>query len=424
MKTLKRIGTLALAAAMAVSILTGCQSSAQTQADSSSFAVPESIDLSTVTDPFLVTSGLSGDTVVATAGEIEITAADILYWIAYSADSLLSYYSLYGMTELPWDQEVDGVSFSETMKKEALDTAVLYAVIPQIGAAEGVGVSEEFATTFEEALVNMAEVLGGEELRDHYLWQYPLTTELYTKLCQSEEINSAILEARYGEGTEGYPTDEEVFSFLEDDQQCYFFKHILFLVEETTDDNGEVTDNSAEQKERAEEVLAQLRASDDPAALFDTLMNEYSEDGGLASYPDGYLGTASDSALVGNTMVSVVEEAALSMEDWGISDVVENTEGSYHGYHIVMRLPLRESVDPADYVQSYISEQMNALQQEWIGMNEIVTNENYDKIDLSDFYSALNVLRDAVEAESEANSAAADASGDASASSSASSSQG
>ena len=47
-----------------------------------------------------------GDTVVAQVGDVDITAAELLYWVAYSADSMLSYYSTYfGITELPWDTE-------------------------------------------------------------------------------------------------------------------------------------------------------------------------------------------------------------------------------------------------------------------------------------------------------------------------------
>ena len=438
MKHLKRAGALALALVLTLTCLSGCKTSS---ASTGSFTVPESIDLATVTDPCLATSGLTGDTVVATAGEVEITAAQLLYWIAYSADNLLSYYSMYGLTELPWDAEADGATLADSIKKNSLDTAALYALLPHMGKAEGLEVSEEFTTTFADSLVQMSETLGGDELMDHYLWQYPLTRSLYTHLCESEEINSMLLDVHFGEGTVGYPTDEQVLSFLEDDQQCYFFKHILLLVEETSDGSGDssesssssatVADNSAEQKALAEELLAQLRASDDPLTLFDQLMNEYSEDGGLTSYPDGYLGTASDSAIVGNTMVSVVEDVCLSMDDYEISDVLENTVGSYHGYHIVLKLPLAESVSADDYRQDYISVQMDQLQKQWLADNPVVTNENFDKINPSDFYAALTVLRQAVSDEMEAldaenSSSSTSASGSAApdASGSASSSQG
>jgi len=171
MKHFKRMGALALALVLTLGCLSGCQKSESSP--SSSFTVPESIDLASVTDPFLTVSGLSGDTVVATAGEVEVTAQQLLYWVAYSADNLLSYYSMYGMTELPWDTEAEGVTLADSIKKNSLDTAVLYALLPQMGKAEGLEVSDEFSATFADSMVQMSETLGGDELMDHYLWQYP-----------------------------------------------------------------------------------------------------------------------------------------------------------------------------------------------------------------------------------------------------------
>ena len=86
MKTMKRLFSLALVLALAVSALTGCgggdgsASSADPagSAPSDSSADPaEALDLSQITDPYLATSGLAGDTVVARAGDQDITAAQL-----------------------------------------------------------------------------------------------------------------------------------------------------------------------------------------------------------------------------------------------------------------------------------------------------------------------------------------------------------
>lgn len=68
---------------------------------------------------------------------MDITAAELLYWVAYSADSMLNYYSTYfGITELPWDTEdASGVTLTQGTLDNALRTAALYALIP--GVAEG-----------------------------------------------------------------------------------------------------------------------------------------------------------------------------------------------------------------------------------------------------------------------------------------------
>lgn len=90
------------------------------------------MDLDAVTDVFLTTAGIPGDTVVAQVGDVDITAAELLYWVAYSADSMLSYYSTYfGITELPWDTEdASGVTLTQGTLDNALRTAALYALIP------------------------------------------------------------------------------------------------------------------------------------------------------------------------------------------------------------------------------------------------------------------------------------------------------
>jgi len=211
----------------------------------------------------------------------------------------------------------------------------------------------------------------------------------------------------FGEGGEMYPSDDEVIAYVEDEMQLYSVKHILLasMDTETREPLDEAT--VAQKKATAEDLVKQLRASDDPIALFDELMHEYSEDPGLAAYPDGYL------ANYPGQMVPEFEEASLALEVGGISDVVE-AEGT--GFHIILRLPLE--IDPANYREAYVSEHMMATQDEWLSELELTTNEAYDQIDAGVFYDTLLVLRKtiddkmaeiAAELEAEASSASGSA---------------
>lgn len=416
MKLFKRALALGLSLALSVGCLTACGQKTP--------SVPESIDLSAVTDPFLTTAGLNGSDVVATVGETEITADQLLYWIAYSADSLSQYYGMYsGQTDLPWDSETESGTLAESVKKNALETAALYTLLPQKAQEDQLELSQEYRDSFDIAMEQMAAQMEDEKHLEYTLWYYPLTEELYTGLCDSEQYNNQIMEYHFGENGDGYPTDDEVLSYLEDDEQCYFFKHILLLVEETAAEgdtsasaSASVTDNAEAQKAQIEDILQQLKQSDDPITLFDTLMNQYSQDGGLATYPDGYLGSVNTSSTVGMKMNTPVEEACLALEEGQISDVIEVTAdvGGYHGYHIVLRLPVEGNVDMANYRQAYISSQMTAMQDQWLTENEIVTNEKFDKLDVASYYAALNTLRDAISAEltpeTDADAGSADAS--------------
>lgn len=401
MKLFKRAGALALALALTAGCLTGCGQKTTTQA-------PESIDLTTVTDPYLTTAGLSADTVVATVGEQDITADQLLYWIAYSADSLSNYYSMYSAdAQLPWDTETESGTLAESVKKNALETAALYTLLPEKAKADGLELSQGYKDSFAIAMDQMTAQMAEEEHLNYTLWYYPLTQQLYTALCDSEEYNTQIMEHRFGEGSDGYPTDSEVLTYLEEDEQCYFFKHILLTVEETPAEEGDTSastsaaDNNAQQKALIEDILQQLKDSDDPITLFDSLMKQHSMDPGRYSYPEGYLGTVNADSATGMKMNAPVEEACLALEEGQFSEIIEVTqeEGGYHGYHIVLRLPVEGNANAADYRQAYVSAQMTALQDQWLAENEIVTNETYDKLDVPSFYATLTVMRDAITAE-------------------------
>ena len=398
MKLLKRAGALALTLALTVGCLSGCGKQEP--------PVPQAIDLSTVTDPYLTTGGLSADTVVATVGEHEITADQLLYWIAYSADSLVNYQSMYSTdTQLPWETETESGTLADSVKKNALETAALYTLLPAMAQQAGLELSQAYKDSFAISLEQMTAQMANEELMEHSLWYYPLSVDLYTRLCNSEEYNSLLMEHYFGEGGDGYPTDDEMLTFLEEDEQCYFFKHILLTVEETPAEGdasaSTVTDNAAEQKQLIEDLLAKLKKSSDPITLFDSLMKEYSEDPGRYSYPEGYLGSVNPSSTVGMKMNTPVEEACLALEEGQFSEIVEVTEeeGGYHGYHIVLRLPVEGNVDMNDHRDAYTAAQMTHQQDQWLAENEIVTNEHYDNLDVPTYYATLDVLREALKAE-------------------------
>ena len=127
-------------------------------------------------------------------------------------------------------------------------------------------------------------------------------------------------------------------------------------------------------------------------------MNDYSEDTGLATNPDGY------QAVEAGQMVPEFEEASLALEPGEISDIVE----SDYGYHIILRLPLE--VEPADYQADFVQEKMTQLQQGWLDEHEIVTNDAFDQLDVPAFYETVTALRQAVSTRMEELSAQEDAS--------------
>lgn len=388
MTIMKRLLALGLSAALGLSLLTGCskgdgssassdaQDGSQSGNSSSSTSEVEPMDLTGVTDPYLASAGVAGDTVVGTVGDIEITADSVLYWLNYT----ISYTSsMLGSEEIPWDMEMeDGTQLGAGMLNTALQQAAFYQLVPELAAQVGLSVPQETVDGLKEDCASIVEQLGSEELAEHYFWMNMMTSGLYQSLFAGGEASVLLQDYYYGEGAEGYPTDAETLAYAQDELGVYRAKHILLLTMDM--DTREALDDAtiAEKKAQADDLLAQLRASDDPITLFDTLMNEYSEDTGLAANPDGY-------TTYKGMMVSAFEDAALALKDGEISDVVE----SEYGYHIILRLPL----DPDDYRDEIAAQRMDERSQQWLEEYGVETTEAYDQISPADFWEKAQSLQ-------------------------------
>lgn len=397
---MKRFGALALCAALSLSLLAGCKSgdpagsssdrSSSSSSGSSSQTEEPTLDLTGVTDPYLATAGVTGDTVVAQAGGVDITAAQWLQWAASYADQYAQYFG----SDLPWDQDDGSGTMEDAIKEAALQMAQLYALLPGEAAREGVAVDDSQLAEDEASLDKMAEDLGGDEMAQHYLWQIPLTRQSYLDMRLSAMASGAIQEARYGENGTQRPTDAQVLAYATDELGiAYRVKHILLTTVDTskplTDEDGKQTGEYepldeatvAEKRKLAEDILAQLEGSSDPVALFDDLMHQYSEDTGLSSNPDGY------DAQEGQ-MVEPFEKASLALKEGEFSGIVE----SAFGYHIILRLPIIADNYRDDYV-TYLMTQDN---EKLLDSDPAATNQVYDSMDLKAFYENLTALRNTV----------------------------
>lgn len=396
MKQMKRFGALALALAVSLSALTGCggggaassdgsASSAGAGSSASSSEQIEPMDLSQVTDPVLAVSGLARDAVVANVGQAQVTADELLYWIVNGVNLNLS---RSGADQLPWDLELeDGGTLADSIKSSALEVAAFYALLPQKAREEGItDVTQETLDQLEELRSSYLSKLGSEKMVDYYFLAGGMADwNTFVALNHKADLLTQLQERYFGEGTEGYPTDAEVLAFAQDELGAFRVKHILLMTSDQ--DTREPLDEAAiaEKKALAEDILAQLRASGDPITLFDELMNQYSEDGGLAANPEGYLFDANDS-LVGG-----FREATLALEVGQISDIVETD----YGYHILLRLPM----DPAEFREQAVAWRMQERSDQWLSEAGVETTQAYDQLDLTQLWVQYQSLQQAAYAQ-------------------------
>ena len=404
MNKMKKLLALALACAMALSMLAGCSSKEEPASESgteveSTPYVPsityEEVDLSTLTEPVEFVAGMAPDTVVGTVGGYDITVDSLLYWFNYAATYTLQQYYYLGMSDVDWRADIGTVmSIAETVLGSALELASYYALLPGKAAQEyGLTPDQAELDQLNKELQSVLEYFEGDETKAaHYLWMSMTDAEQHANMVATASLENQLQEVLFGKGGQREATDAELIAYATDELGYYGAKHILLVTVDmdapTYNEDGslkgfEPLDDAtvASQKALIEDLKAQLDAAADPVALFDTLMMEYSEDTGLSSYPDGY------TAYQGQ-MVEEFETAALALNVGEISDVVE----SLYGYHIIMRTPL----DPEEYRADYVAIQMDDLGREWLEANTVQSNEAFASIDADEALDRMFAMQEAI----------------------------
>lgn len=247
-------------------------------------------------------------------------------------------YSLYEAANLQMDAYYKNQG--QTLTAEQLEEqAYLYIteryLVCQEAAKAGISLTEEEVNAVKENL--SAIVLSmGEETYKNQIAALGYNEDTYLEL----QLQLALMDKF--EKTLGFTADEEDIrayydaNLADKEQEYWVAKHILFSTEGKTD---------AEKKEirqTAETVLRRIQNGAD----FDALMNQYSEDPGLAAYPDGYTFTAGQ-------MVPEFEESVKNLKNNRVSELVETD----YGYHIIKRIS-SGMTDSYDRLKDAIKQQL------------------------------------------------------------------
>lgn len=298
---------------------------------------------------------------VATVGDIKITEGEFRGYLSSVKTQMMD-------TELQTDEdweinEIEGKKAIDVAKETALDSAIQNALCIETAKRAGIELDNSDKKEIEQTKNQIVASYGGEDGYKKYLKENGVSDEFFDRMCQANvyrvKIARTLMSKAPSEAEQKKYFEEHVEEFSEYRKKA---KHILFLTEDPQTRQPKSEEEKIKAKELFENVLKRAQAGEN----FDALMNEYSEDPGLATAPSGYVFGAGE-------MVPEFEQAVFSAKEGEITSCV-----SSYGYHIIKRLPLEFS-DVSNYViSSLILEMADEKIEQWKNEYSIKVEKNED----------------------------------------------
>ena len=343
--------------------------------------------------------GGSEEDTVMTVNGFDVSFDEYMTWLGSAVSEIKDIYSSYSGTGVDWDGSFlfdDSITNAEWCIKRATENVTKLHTVESKASELGVTVTDEQKQDIEDELKELRDTYATGDDPDasmkEFLASYNYTEDSYKTQRRLNNLYYNLFAELYGEQGSKL-SDEKVQAYAEENDYITS-AHILFLTSETvTGEDGKSTskelsdEQKAEKKAKAEELCAELKAISDDSerwTRFKELMNEYSEDTGLAQFPEGYCFTK-------GSMVTEYDDASRALKEYEVSDVVE----SQFGYHVIMRLPTKgtdlvsysngyqQSVVPLTYLAAPV--EFDADIADWASNAEIKYTKLYDSIDFSQF---------------------------------------
>ena len=278
----------------------------------------------------------------------DVTWGEYFSWLYMSAMQTEQYFVAMGNYGVPlkWSDPVgeDGSTYADSAIAGGENTLRQLMTILGYAESQGVEASQETLEAVQaqresDKLATVGEE-GTEEDFAQFLHSLYRSEEAYQCATMANYLNLQHYSDTYGENFEKV-SDEQALGYLEENGYLYA-NHILLTTMDLQ--TGEALEEAAvaEKEAQAQALAEELQAIQDPEQLvkrFQELKEEYDEDTGKFTYPDGYV-------FLPGEMVAEFEEGVKALADYGVSQPVKTS----YGYHVILRLPLT-----ADTVVSYDS---------------------------------------------------------------------
>ncbi len=309
------------------------------------------IALAIILVPLLNTKSpiLTNKTVLTIDG-VKIPADEFSYYVGYVVDSYASYYG--------YDYFNNETNFSSILNYV---TQVLkeHYVVYNWALEEGYTLSDEEKQEVQQQIDDLKATYDSEEEFQDALKTSHLTEDLYEKMLLTDAVINKFSDAIYDSETSKYAPDKADVDRLREENGIIASKHILLLSGETEEENGQIL-------EKMNDILDRIRNGED----FDELMNEYSEDTGLADNPNGY-------TFMPVEMVDEFYDATAALQVGEVSGIVPSS----YGFHIIKRI----EPDYEETVNRLISIVVNDELQARLEKANVKLGSGFDKIKYSDF---------------------------------------
>ena len=379
---MKHFRLLALLLALML-CLTSCDGSTSSAGESPDATIPAEALEDVV---YYLTDGTyTKDSVLVTVGDTPISAAHVLYWIAYQQYNLVNYYYNYGGVVLNMDDEMDnGLTVGQYLFEFGLSTATAYAVGNQKAIDEGTLPNEDTSAALDNLYEDNVTAYGknrwdvylankliseadfteeekaawiqekGAEFYQHSMMYYATTPEAYGELNAYFATFGALQDAIFGEGGEYALTEDSLQDCIDSyisDNGIVWARCILFPTMEL--EEGVTEDDVLATAQSAFETLSALEGQA-LSEKFTVLQAEHDQSGYNAGEIQRY--SNADSLVDGfYDGVTALQPGEIAL-----------TEKTDYGYFILLREEDQRDAIAAEAEANYLSVTWDDLITQWI----------------------------------------------------------
>lgn len=287
-----------------------------------------------------------GENYAATAGGHKISVGELNFYLTSIKNQMSG-------TELASDddwqnQEIEGMKAMDFAKERALETAGDNIAYVEISDYLKLELTDDDKANIKSIKNNLIKQYGGDTGYKKFLKSQDINESFIDMLCKSMICSEKLADIAVSENPITDEERSEEFNRLSEEGN-YKAKHILILSVNPDNMQPLPQDEQDEAKSTAQQILARVQNGED----FDALMNEYSQDPGLAQNPDGYV--FSDGQMDENFENCT---KGLAIGEIGF------TESAY-GYHIIKRLPLEQSDLESAITSSLRAKKLSDAMEKW-----------------------------------------------------------